>query len=173
MLLGVHSFTDAVRNFNEEELISLELVTSSKGNQKKWYCKEEKLFIKGQFQYQGENWKDYLVERCSYLLSKQLIACATPVLEQRIGRVQGIEGTVDGVYSKDFRTNESEHFLSFQRILDREGISWQDSSFPGAKFVFVLRVMEEVFPSTLGRAYFDYANEKLQEVCKLNGNKSR
>ena len=64
--------TSNLQYFNTEILQSLQLNSTSKGNQSKWYDLKEKLFIKKQFEYQDKFWRDDLVEIIASEIAKQM-----------------------------------------------------------------------------------------------------
>lgn len=68
-----------------EELEELALMSSSKGNQGKWFDTKNNCYIKEQFYYQGVYWADWKVEAMSSIVSRGIdvdvqILKQTPVL---------------------------------------------------------------------------------------------
>lgn len=58
-------------DISDESIIKLDMGTSSKGNQNKWYDTVNKMYIKEQFYYQDRYWKDYLVENLATVISER------------------------------------------------------------------------------------------------------
>ena len=73
--------------FETGKMSELQLISSSKGNQRKWYVKEERMYVKEQFFYQGKYWKDYLVEVISSEIGKQLPSGCAKVLQQQLCKI--------------------------------------------------------------------------------------
>ena len=91
--------------FHSEDFIDLVLASSSKGNQKKFVLKNKELFVKMQFNYQGRNWNDDLVEVIASNLGTQFnFYC----VQQYLGTMDGL----DCSYSKFFNGK----FIAYQRI---------------------------------------------------------
>lgn len=59
-------------NLNSPNIVNLGYNSTSKGNQHKYYDVLNKRYIKGQFEYQGVLWKDYMVENLSSIIGSQL-----------------------------------------------------------------------------------------------------
>lgn len=96
-------------------IVSLDYLSTSKGNQRKFYNINTKEYIKIQFDYQGVLWEDYKVERLSTILYKQLKSVISEVVEQRVIK------TKDGFYgvaSKDFCIDCE--WISFARFAGTE-----------------------------------------------------
>lgn len=88
--------------------------STSKGNQTKWYDKENRLFIKKAFEYQGHIWKDYLCEKIAMVIGSQLgmlMADTKPCIILDNG------AEVIGSMSSSFLSN-NEQFIPFQRLLN-------------------------------------------------------
>lgn len=91
--------------FNSKDFIELLSTTSSKGNQKKFVSKNKKYFVKMQFNYQGRNWNDDLVEVIASNLGFQFdFHC----LRQYLGLMDGL----DCSYSEFFEGK----FIAYKRI---------------------------------------------------------
>lgn len=99
--LGGVKLSEGCRVFHQCDLLALQLTSTSKGNQNKWYFAKEKLYIKEQFFYQGKYWKDYLVEIIASELSKQMFLHGTKVVQQNECIIQG-EQNIHAVYSSNF-----------------------------------------------------------------------
>lgn len=92
--------------------VTVELGTSSKGNQNKWYDRISKRYIKEQFLWQGKLWMDYKVERISSLLGEQLDTLGVKIVQQRICQLSNGKF---GVVSDDFCYKE-QCWVPFARI---------------------------------------------------------
>ena len=104
------------RVFNSEDMISLQLNSTSKGNQRKWFYQPERLYVKQQFYYAGQYWKDYLVEIIAYKIAQQINLRGVKVVPQYECIIKDGGVSTHGVYSPDFTLN-GERFISFNRIL--------------------------------------------------------
>lgn len=104
------------RVFNSVDMISLQLGSTSKGNQRKWYYQPERLYVKQQFYYAGQYWKDYLVEIIAYKIAQQINLHGVRVIPQYECIIKDYNLSTHGVYSPDFTAN-GERFISFNRIL--------------------------------------------------------
>lgn len=89
-------------DLNSKDIIRLDYMSTSKGNQPKYYDLSSKSYIKGQFEYQGIKWKDYIVENLSSIIGSQLNTDIS-IVEQEIVKLS--DGTM-GVISKDFAINK-------------------------------------------------------------------
>ncbi len=101
------------REFSSDELISLAVLTSSKGNQQKYKTKDDKYYVKECFNYRCTLWQDNLVEVAA---SQYAASCHLPA-EVRVVR-QG-PCKVDGrsaSYSEAFDT-EGDYFISYSRAM--------------------------------------------------------
>lgn len=138
-------FSESTRRvFNIKNLISLQLDSSSKGNQQKWYDKEGDLYIKSQFCYQGKYWNDDLVERISYILGTQLsYSNQVSILEQDLCTIKDGDTTLSGVYSKNF-CKTCERFVSFKRILDIKCLHFPSHDSIKVKWNFVLDLLNRI-----------------------------
>ena len=114
-LVTMSSF-DRCRVFHIDDLSALQLGSTSKGNQQKWYCKKTDEFVKGQFYYQGKYWKDNLVEVIASKLAEQMNLNDVSVVKQEtcvVSQYDGVE--VDGVCSKNF-CKPGQRFVSAARL---------------------------------------------------------
>lgn len=72
--------------FHKKDCIEQNIVSSSKGAQRKWLSKDKQFLIKEQFYYQLRYWNDDLVEVMASGIGKQLgINC----VEQQLGNISG------------------------------------------------------------------------------------
>lgn len=106
------------------ELTSLQSVSTSKGNQRKWYDPGQRLYVKGQFFYQGKYWRDDLVEILAAAIAEQLPMRDAQVAWQHPCEIWDGKIRICGVCSKDF-TREGERFVSFRRLLDLTGQDYE------------------------------------------------
>lgn len=127
--------------FYTESMMELQLLSSSKGNQRKWYFPEKDIYVKEQFFYQGKYWKDYLVEVIASEIGKQLPARCTEVLEQHACTIRDEVGVSYGVYSDNFANNLS--YVSFSRILSANHCFFEERADISEKWDFVLKSMKE------------------------------
>lgn len=127
--------------FYAEDMVELQLLSSSKGNQRKWYHSEKDVYVKEQFFYQGRYWKDYLVEVISSEIGKQLPAKCARVLEQRACIITDANGMAYGVYSKNFAAGLS--YIPFKRIIDANNIYFDERADIDEKWNFVLESIEK------------------------------
>ena len=141
------------RHFYTEELMSLQTMSTSKGNQLKWYDEQNRLYIKAQFCYQGKLWRDDLVEVIGSHIGAQmkLTDKAVCVLHQELCEIHDHGKLYHGVYSNDFCRNE-ERFFPFYRLLQINGLEFPYRSSIGEKWKFVLDTMRVC----TGLDYTDY-----------------
>lgn len=135
---------DSVRTFHTRDLVSLQLGSTSKGNQRKWYYRPESLWVKEQFYYQDKYWKDYLVELIASKIAAQMNLHGIKVVEQfecKIVDDQTKEVT-SGVSSKDFRNNNE--FVSFYRVLQNLGEQFPHRASIAEKWKFTLEILDGV-----------------------------
>lgn len=102
----------------EEDLVSLSLAGSSKGNQRKYISKNREWYYKQNFYYQNKFWRDDLVEAIASLIGNKYVTlsdCET--LQQfsvlRFGK--------NGVFSRNF-LKENEEYIPFGRLLSVNNI---------------------------------------------------
>lgn len=129
--------------FKENNLISLQTDSTSKGNQKKWYNRKTDCYIKAQFYYQDKYWRDDLVEILGSAIGKQLNLTDkhVSVLHQEPCNIELMSHqTMHGVYSKNF-CKKGERFLSFQRILLLNGLDFPYLASVEDKWNFVINTM--------------------------------
>ena len=91
-----------VDTINVKDLLSLQLDTTSKGNQRKWYDTTNRLYIKEQLYYQEKYWRDDLVEIIAYELAKQMFFDKNDIIvvQQHLCKIQDIDNRVTrGIYS--------------------------------------------------------------------------
>ena len=150
---GKERFCDMekIRAFYTKDLRNLQLVSTSKGNQRKWIFPEENLWIKEQFQYQERLWKDYLVEIIASTIAKQMNTYNIWVIQQKHCLIYDGDIKRHGVYSKDF--GNGNNFISFHRILNDKGILFPDYQKPiEAKWDFTL----DILSALIGKDAVDY-----------------
>ncbi len=85
-------------DLDRDAIVRLDIVSTSKGNQGKYYDLENKLYIKEQFDYQGVLWHDYKVEHLSSILGDTLNTCISIAQQDIVTLSNGKYGCV----SKDF-----------------------------------------------------------------------
>ena len=127
------------KHFQTNTLKSLQLISTSKGNQAKWYDIELNLFIKKQFEYQEKLWRDDLVEIIASEIAKQMPLewCNVTVIEQHACVIHENEKEYYGVYSKDF-IEDFGKFISFQRLLECNKVHFPDNGSIEEKWKFTL-----------------------------------
>lgn len=118
----------------------IQLNSSSKGNQRKWYVDGK--YVKEQFFYQGKYWKDNYVEVIASTIAEQ-IQDLSPVVEQHLCKIRFNGCVTEGCYSDNFCKN-NERFLSFKRLCDLKDISICDSSDCVEKYHWCLSVLNSV-----------------------------
>ena len=116
--------------------------STSKGNQRKWYYREENIFVKEQFLYQNKLWRDDLVELIGSGIGNQLI-CGSAVLQQGLCYIEDAGVRTRGVYSNNFLMDD-ESFVSFADVLNIEGKSFLDHESVDYKFNFVLDLFKDL-----------------------------
>ena len=123
---------DILHELKVEDLKELNLSSSSKGNQRKWMDTQSGQYVKEQFYYQNKYWDDWKVEILATKISKSMNT-TVQVLEQLPVKLDC--GTF-AVVSKDFCKND-ESFVSFNRILKKYGLDFNEKLFTLVKFDFV------------------------------------
>ena len=133
------------KHFQAEKLKSLQLNSTSKGNQSKWYDIDSKLFIKKQFEYQEKLWRDDLVEIIASQIGRQMNLewCNVIVIEQHPCVIQENGKNYYGVYSKDFIESLGK-FISFQRLLDCNKTYFPENGSIEEKWMFILDFFQNV-----------------------------
>ena len=124
--------------FDETVLEELQIGSSSKGNQKKWYDNSNKLFIKSAFYYEDKYWRDYLVEVIASTLASQMKLKQVRVIQQNLCKIKSKNETLNGVFSKDFRETDSQNFIPYYRLLRLHGMEDIVIGFPGKRFQIVV-----------------------------------
>jgi len=125
---------------NTKELISLDLLSSSKGNQSKFYDSKNDLYVKLPFNYQNVLWKDYLVEIISSMIINPSHLLGVEVVEQSLGI------TEDNIYccvSKNF-CKQGEQWISIKRIIEQECIYITSNMFPKVIFNTIIDTIKDV-----------------------------
>lgn len=121
-----HTHTDL---YDVSKCRPIGLLTTSKGNQRKWYDDCNKCYVKEQFFYQNTYWDDYKVEWLSSVLAAKLNTVDVDIVNQRIVHL----GDHYGVVSADF-TKHGEYFVSIQRLLQNSGLEYSSADFPYNNF---------------------------------------
>lgn len=123
--------------FYEKNMISLQLGSTSKGNQDKWRDVDRNLFVKGAFWYQGRYWKDYLVEVIASEIGDQLNLSDVIVVKQYLCSIVLKDGmSVNGCFSDDFSVKGK--FVPFKKLMKKLNVE----RFEGT--------LEEKFDTVLG-----------------------
>lgn len=105
---------DYFQFFNKKDCIQLDIISSSKGAQRKWLSKDEQFLIKEQFYYQLRYWNDDLVEVIASGIGKQLgINC----VEQWLGNISGSDCSFSH-YWGDKRFISFGRFSGYEKILE-------------------------------------------------------
>lgn len=110
---------------NVDDSYALMINSSSKGNQRKWYYPQGDMYVKDQFIYRDEAWKDYLVE---IIASEIIRQCDVhyryaDYYKAFIIDTNGKESV--GCVSKNFLT-EDEELVTVYRCMKREDDFWQN-----------------------------------------------
>ena len=111
---------NSVPIFKTQDMVELQLLSTSKGNQRKWLFNDN--YVKEQFYYQDKYWRDDLVERIASVIGKQL-ETSNFVLEQSLCLIEDNSSTLCGIYSKDF-LSPGEEYVSIQRMLEANNLSF-------------------------------------------------
>lgn len=138
------------RVFNSDDMISLQLDSTSKGNQRKWFYPPERLYVKQQFYYAGQYWKDYLVEIIAYEIAQQINLHGVEIVPQYECVIKDGTLSTHGVYSPDFALN-GERFISFNGILVGLNLDFPVRGGVDDKWDFTLNLFAE-----LGLDYTNY-----------------
>lgn len=139
-----------IPSFDTNHLTELQLLSTSKGNQRKWY--KDGLYIKEQFYYQNKYWRDDLVENIASCIGQQF-ETNEYVLEQHLCTINDGNNSTHGVFSKDF-CSEGEKYLSLQRLLDTNKSSFDTDMGCPERYEFLLNFLQEVTDLPFGR-YLD------------------
>lgn len=123
--------TNQVEVIDTSTLRKLILISTSKGNQEKYYDDSEHRYIKMPFEYQGVLWKDYIVEYLSSRLISEEHLLGVEVVQQDIAKTQ--EG-ISCVISKDFNFETGTEWVSIHRLLLANGLDIDDKMFPTDRF---------------------------------------
>ena len=128
-----------MREFNTDNMVELQLSSTSKGNQRKWLAGD--IYVKERFYYQGRFWKDNLVECIASEIGKQ-IAGDIPVLKYGLAKIKENNRITDGCYSQNF-CRPGEKYISFQRLLDSRNLYYDYSDYRD-RYNFVVESMENI-----------------------------
>lgn len=138
------------KQFDVKNLQSLQLGSSSKGNQRKWYSEEDNYFIKEQFFYQGKFWKDNQVEIIASVIASQMNLFEVSVLQQQACDIIDGGYATHGVYSKMF--GEDKRFVSYKRLLSVNNQYFDQNTPIADKWVSVIQNVK----SCTGLDYVNY-----------------
>lgn len=118
-------YGERVIDLSNPNIISLDIDTTSKGNQQKYYDTEHKMYIKEQFEYQNTLWCDYKVEYLSCIIANMLNT-NIPVLQQDIVKLSN--GRL-GCISKDFAIDKQyvplAKFNEYRELVKHRGKSYK------------------------------------------------
>lgn len=135
-----------LRKFHTSEMESLQLVSTSKGNQRKWiaHTQNTTLWVKEQFEYQGRLWKDYLVEVIASKIAKQINLNGVSVVDQEECKIINDDtGCITyGSYSPGFCKNN--YFVSYERILKNSGNEFRFSWSMEQRWYSILDTMKKI-----------------------------
>ena len=145
---------------SDAHIIKLNVGSSSKGNQNKWYDTVNKMYIKEQFYYQGNYWKDYMVENLSTIIASR--CNLTGVVEQHIVTLS--TGRI-GVASYDF-CEPGARFVPIKEIIDSKFVV-KNQGHPFKVYDYLIKKVSE-----LGIDWHDYLN-KMILLDFLLGNEDR
>ena len=126
------------REFYTDKMIELQLSSTSKGNQRKWFADD--IYVKECFYYQGRFWKDNLVECIASEIGKSLTN-EIPVLEYGLAQIYENGRKTEGCYSRNFCLPGEKH-ISFQRLMDSENIHLDFGADYKERYQFVVENME-------------------------------
>ncbi|MBO6299050.1 MAG: hypothetical protein J6N53_09395 [Lachnospiraceae bacterium] len=104
------------------KLQKLDLASSSKGEQEKYYDPVNHKYIKLPFYYEGRYWKDYMVEHLSGRIFGRDYTLGVPIVDQEIVMT---DKNLHAVRSDDF-CKDGELWISFARIYDRFRVYVED-----------------------------------------------
>lgn len=71
-------------DLSSPNITELSLLSTSKGNQRKYYDRTNHCYIKEPFRYKGRTWRDYMVEHLSWRLSTMMDTFGVYVVKQDI-----------------------------------------------------------------------------------------
>jgi len=115
--------------------LPIALNSSSKGNQRKWYSKDEDLYLKEQFYHQGVYWQDWKVEVLSYFVAQQC-GIGDKVVKQLPVRIIDGDSTTYGVVSENF-LDIREEWVSIYRIMQKFDFELSPRMMPLDKFNYL------------------------------------
>ena len=136
---------EEITTFQNDNLLSLQTTSTSKGNQQKWYDKKTDSYIKAQFYYQDKYWRDDLVELIAAAIGQTLNLRdkQANVLEQRLCNIELGRKTLHGVYSKNF-SRKGERFITFGRILSLNDLEFPYLASIPEKWSFVIDIIHQL-----------------------------
>ena len=105
-----------------KKLIKLDIASSSKGEQEKFYDPEKRMYIKLPFYYEGTYWKDYMVEHLSGRIFGEDYTLGVPIVDQEIVMT---DRNLPAVRSKDF-CSDNEQWFSLARVYERYMVYVED-----------------------------------------------
>lgn len=115
---------ETVKIFNTINLIALQTVSTSKGNQRKWFDDKEQLYVKEQFYFQGKYWRDDLVEVIATEIARFLPSCGIEVVEQKLCDIVDAGRITKGVFSHNF-LHGNEKLITLQRVLESKYVNYK------------------------------------------------
>ena len=113
--LSMMRMKEPVIDIDCESIIKLDLFSTSKGNQTKYYDTINHNYIKEQFYYQGRYWEDYKVEHISSVLSNMTDTLDVSIVKQEVVKLS------NGLYacmSYDFSYDTGYQWISINRLLN-------------------------------------------------------
>lgn len=115
-----------------DHLSELSFISTSKGNQRKWYDSQRNVFIKSQFYYQDRYWRDDLVEVIASTIGAQLKTSIsiTKYVSHRY-KTGGL--SFWGCESDNF-CGSGETYVSFAKLLKLNGLTWEPTGNAGQNF---------------------------------------
>ena len=104
------------------KLIKLDIASSSKGEQEKYYDTEKRSYIKLPFYFDEKYWKDYMVEHLSGMIFGEDYTLGVDIVQQEIVMTNR---ELHAVRSKDF-CHDGEQWLPMGRIYERFHVYVED-----------------------------------------------
>lgn len=129
---------EELRTVDEGKLRELSLVSSSKGNQRKWYNDSKNTYIKEQFFYQGKYWDDWKVEMLSCELTRNLDVGVSVLKQEAVKLASGTYAVESYDFCKDGYT-----FVTYYRILKKAGLEFEEYVFPMDRFNSIVDTVQD------------------------------
>jgi len=137
-------YEDQARNFlgldskiDLSKMERVDAVSTSKGNQEKYYDRLRKRFIKLPFEYKGRLWKDYMVEALSSMVFGEKSVLDIDIVKQNV--CQTTDGRMCSV-SSDFNAERGTEWCSMERLLKANSLSISDNMFPEQRFKTLVKM---------------------------------